>query len=94
MTRVNPEQAWGAGSSGGIPALWTSAVKNGWYLSVEGDQLPVGLWRINTLGYVWDEAKTPRWIFTGYSNSWSTEEQGELAWSAITKQLSGTLGIR
>jgi hypothetical protein len=94
MVRVEPEQAWGAGSSGGIPALWTSAVKNGWYLSVEGDQLPIGLWRINTVGYVWDEAKTPRWIFTGYSNTWGTEEEGELAWSAITKQLSGTLGIR
>jgi hypothetical protein len=94
MMQVEPEQAWGAGSSGGIPALWTSAVKNGWYLSVEGDQPPVGLWRINTVGYVWDEAKAPRWIFTGYSNTWPTEEQGELAWSAITKQLSATLGIR
>lgn len=94
MTKVEPEQAWGAGSSGGIPALWTAAVKNGWYLSVEGDQAPVGLWRINTLGYVWDAAKAPRWIFTGYSNTWATEEQGELAWSAITKQLSQTLGIR
>ena len=94
MTQVEPEQAWGAGSSGGIPALWTSAVKNGWYLSVEGDQPPVDLWRINTVGYVWDEAKTPRWIFTGYSNTWATEEQGEMAWSAITKQLSQTLGIR
>jgi hypothetical protein len=94
MMQVEPEQAWGAGSSGGIPALWTSAVKNGWYLSVEGDQPPVGLWRINTVGYVWDEAKAPRWIFTGYSNTWPTEEQGELAWSAITRQLSATLGIR
>jgi hypothetical protein len=94
MTDVEPEQAWGAGSGGGIPALWTSAVKNGWYLSVDGDQLPVGLWRINTVGYVWDEAKAPRWIFTGYSDTWATEEQGELAWNAITKQLSATLGIR
>ena len=94
MKGVEPEQAWGAGISGGIPALWTSAVKNGWYLSVEGDQPPVDLWRINTVGYVWDEAKTPRWIFTGYSNTWATEEQGEMAWSAITKQLSQTLGIR
>ncbi len=94
MSQVEPEQAWGAGISGGIPALWTSAVKNGWYLSVEGDQPPVDLWRINTVGYVWDEAKTPRWIFTGYSNTWATEEQGEMAWSAITKQLSQTLGIR
>ena len=94
MSRVNPEQAWGAGSSGGIPELWTAAVKNGWYLSVEGDRPPVGLWRINTLGYVWDEAKAPRWIFTGYSNSWETQERGISAWNAITKQLSGTLGIR
>ena len=94
MTRVNPEQAWGAGSAGGIPLNWSAAVKNGWYLSVEGDQAPVGLWRINTMGYVWDQAKTPRWIFTGYSDTWPTEETGELAWGAITKQLSETLGVR
>jgi hypothetical protein len=94
MTRVNPEQAWGAGSAGGIPINWSAAVKNGWYLSVEGDQLPVGLWRINTLGYVWDQDKSSRWIFTGYSDTWPTEETGELAWNAITAQLTATLGIR
>ena len=94
MSRVNPEQAWGAGTTGGTPDLWTAAVKNGWYLSVEGDRPPVGLWRINTLGYVWDDAKAPRWIFTGYSNTWATQERGISAWNAITKQLSGTLGIR
>ena len=94
MTKVNPEQAWGAGSAGGIPVEWSAAVKNGWYFSVEGDQPPVGLWRINTLGFVWDLNKSPRWIFTGYSNTWPTEETGELAWSSITKQLSETLGTR
>ena len=94
MTRVNPEQAWGAGPGGGIPDLWTGAVKNGWYLSVPGDRPPVGLWRINTLGYVWDANKSPRWIFTGYSNTWTTQERGISAWNSITKQLSATLGIR
>ena len=94
MTRVNPEQAWGAGPSGGIPELWTGAVKNGWYLSVEGDRPPVGLWRINTLGYVWDPNKTPRWIFTGYSNTWTTQERGISAWNSVTKQLSTSLGVR
>ena len=94
MKRVKPEQAWGAGSVVDIPVDWSAGVKNGWYLSVEGDQPPVGLWRINSIGYVWDQEDSPRWIFTGYSNTWSTEEQGELAWSAITKQLSETLGVR
>jgi len=94
MTRVNPEQAWGAGSDGGIPLNWSAAVKNGWYLSVAGDRPPVGLWRINTTGFVWDETQTPRWIFTGYSNTWSTEERGVSAWNAITAQLTATLGIR
>jgi hypothetical protein len=94
MTRVNPEQAWGAGSSGGIPLEWSAAVKNGWYLSVEGDRPPIGLWRINTLGYVWDASNSPRWIFTGYSNTWTTQERGISAWGAITQQLSETLGTR
>jgi hypothetical protein len=94
MIRVNPEQAWGAGSTGGIPVEWSAAVKNGWYLSVEGDQPPVGLWRVNTLGYVWDTEKSPRWIFTGYSNTWPTEERGISAWNAITAQLTATLGTR
>jgi len=94
MIRVKPEQAWGAGSAGGIPALWSAAVKNGWYLSEEGDQPPIGLWRINTMGYVWDEEKSPRWIFTGFSNTWSSQDEGEFAWNAVTKQLSGTLALR
>ena len=94
MIRVNPEQAWGAGSAGGIPELWTSAVKNGWYLSVAGDRPPVGLWRVNTLGYVSDPSSQSRWIFTGYSNTWPTEERGISAWNAITAQLTATLGIR
>ena len=94
MSRVIPQQAWGAGSSGGIPDLWTAAVKNGWYLSVPGDRPPVGLWRINTLGYVWDQSETPRWIFTGYSNTWTSEERGISGWDAITQQLTATLGIR
>ena len=94
MMRVKSEQAWGAGSRADLPELWTAAVKNGWYLSVEGDRPPVGLWRINTVGYVWDETKQPRWIFTGYSNTWPTQDGGEQAWNAVTKQLSATLGIR
>jgi hypothetical protein len=94
MKRVVPQQAWGAGSAGGIPAQWSAGVKNGWYLSVAGDQSPVGLWRINTTGLVWDQIETPRWIFTGYSDTWPTEEKGKMAWSAITKQLSKTLGVR
>ncbi len=94
MSRVNTEQAWGAGSSGGTPDLWTAAVKNGWYLSVAGDRPPVGLWRVNTMGYVWDQEKSPRWIFSGYSNAWITQERGISAWNEITKQLSKTLGVR
>jgi hypothetical protein len=94
MSRVNPTQAWGAGSKDDIPENWSAAVKNGWYLSVEGDRPPVGLWRINTLGYVWDLKQTPRWIFTGYSNTWETQERGISAWNSVTKQLSKTLGAR
>jgi beta-lactamase class A len=94
MTSVNPEQAWGAGPSAGIPELWTGAVKNGWYLSVAGDRPPVGLWRINTLGYVWDQNDSPRWIFTGYSNTWKTQDTGISAWNSITTQLTKTLGAR
>lgn len=94
MSRVIPEQAWGAGSGGGIPEFWTAAVKNGWYLSVPGDRPPVGLWRINTLGHVWDQNETPRWIFTGYSNTWTTEQRGISAWNALTKQLTATFGVR
>ena len=92
MTSVNTEQAWGAGN--GIPKGWSVAVKNGWYLSVAGDRPPVGLWRINTLGYTWDEKVKPRWIFTGYSNTWESQERGISAWNAISKQLATTLGAR
>jgi hypothetical protein len=46
------------------------------------------------LGYVSDPSNQPRWIFTGYSNTWSTEERGISAWNAITAQLTATLGIR
>ena len=88
MTNVNPEQAWGAGR--GVPTGWTGAVKNGWYLSVPGDIPPVGLWRINSLGYVWDETGKPRWSIAGYSNTWQTEERGESAWSALAEHVATT----
>jgi len=94
MKSVKLEQAWGAGSSEDLPESWTAAVKNGWYLSVDGDRPPVGLWRINTLGQVWDEKESPRWIFTGYSNTWKTQERGISAWNDITQQLSKTLSVR
>ena len=92
LTQVNSEQDWGAGSV--TIADWKVAVKNGWYLSVPGDRPPEGLWRINTLGYVWDKANQPRWIFTGYSNTWETQERGVSAWDAVSTQLSDSLGIR
>lgn len=92
LTKVNPEQAWGAGNVT-IPG-WNAAVKNGWYLSVPGDRPPEGLWRINTLGYVLDQTSKPRWIFTGYSNTWKTEERGISAWNSVSTQLSNSLGIR
>ena len=85
MSGVNPEQAWGAGH--GIPEDWTEAVKNGWYLSEPGDIPPVGLWRINSLGYVWDSTGTARWNFAGYSNTWETQERGESAWSALSDHI-------
>ena len=92
LTNINPAQAWGAGSVT-LPG-WTIAVKNGWYLSVPGDRPPEGLWRINTLGYAWDQTNKPRWIFTGYSNTWETEERGVSAWNAVSTQLSNSLGTR
>ena len=92
MASVNPTQDWGAGT--GIPDSWTAAVKNGWYLAVTGDTPPVGLWRVNTVGYIWDAKDKPRWIFTGYSNNWKTQEQGIFAWDAISNELVATLGNR
>ena len=92
LTKVNPAQAWGAGNVT-IPD-WTIAVKNGWYLSVPGDRPPEGLWRVNTLGYTWDQTSKPRWIFTGYSNTWETQERGISAWNSISTQLSNSLGVR
>ena len=92
MASVNPTQDWGAGT--GIPDSWTAAVKNGWYLAVTGDTPPVGLWRVNTVGYIWDAKDKPRWIFTGYSNNWKTQERGIFAWDAISNELVVTLGNR
>jgi beta-lactamase class A len=90
MSQVNPEQAWGAGA--GVPANWVVAVKNGWYLSVPGDTPPIGLWRINTVGYVWDETGKARWSLAGYSNTWESEERGESAWSDLSEHVAKVLG--
>ena len=90
MKRVTPTQHWGAG--GGIPTGWTSAVKNGWYPTVAGDEPPVGRWRLNTVGMVYDASGKPRWIMAGYSNTWRTQSQGIRAWNSVTRQLVRTLG--
>jgi hypothetical protein len=73
MSRVESRASMGSGQAvDGIPENWTAAVKNGWYLSVEGDRPPVGLWRINTLGYVWDPSQGTtldfHWLFKYLGN--------------------------
>lgn len=90
MKAVNPDQAWGAGTN--IPAGWSVAKKNGWYQSVAGDIPPVGKWRINTVGMVWDQVNTPRWIFTAYSNEWPSQAAGISAWNDLAALVSGTFG--
>jgi len=90
MKNVNPEQAWGAGTN--VPSGWSVAVKNGWYQAVEGDIPPVGLWRVNTVGIVWDEAENPRWVFTAFSNEWPTQSAGVSAWNDLAGLISGTFG--
>lgn len=90
MRNVNPEQAWGAGTN--TPAGWPVAVKNGWYQSVAGDLPPVGLWRVNTVGFTWDTSNTPRWTYSAYSNEWPTQAAGIAAWNDLAALISGALG--
>lgn len=89
MKSVNPQQSWGAGTN--IPTGWTVAVKNGWYQSVSGDLPPVGLWRVNTVGFVWDQDGVPRWIYTAFSNEWPTQAAGISAWNDFASLITANL---
>lgn len=90
MRNVRSDQHWGAG--GGLPAGWTSAVKNGWYPTVPGDEPPVRRWRLNTVGVVYNASGQPQWIMAGYSNTWKTQGQGIRAWNSVSRQLVRRLG--
>lgn len=90
MKRVRSDQHWGAG--GGLPTGYTSAVKNGWYPTVAGDEPPVGRWRINTVGLVYDAQGRPQWIMAGFSNTWKTQSRGVRAWNAVSRQVARRLG--
>lgn len=90
MKSVRADQHWGAG--GGLPTGWTSAVKNGWYPTVAGDEPPVGRWRVNTVGVVYNRTGEPQWIMAAYSNTWKTQGHGVRAWNAISRQLVRKLG--
>jgi len=85
MTHVERTQTWGAGKMSARP-LWTTGVKNGWYLTKPGDFGIVNRWRINTLGAIWDADSNPRLIFTGYSNTWRTDTDGKSAWTELAKK--------
>lgn len=89
MKNVNPEQAWGAGSN--IPTGWSVAVKNGWYQAVAGDIPPEGKWRINTVGLAFDSTGVPRWIFTAFSNEWTTQSAGISAWNDFSALVAANL---
>lgn len=91
MKRVRADQHWGAG--GGLPAGWTSAVKNGWYPTVPGDEPPVGRWRINTVGVVYDQSGEPQWIMAAFSNTWRSQSKGVKAWNSVSRQIARRLGV-
>jgi beta-lactamase class A len=90
MKRVRADQHWGAG--GGLPKGWTSAVKNGWYPTLPGDEPPVGRWRVNTVGVVYDSHGDPQWIMAAFSNTWRSQGKGVKAWNAVSRQLVRRLG--
>lgn len=87
---IDSEQHWGAGY--GLPDGWTFMVKNGWYHTAPGDDGPENKSRVNTIGAAIDPTGKTRWIFSGYSNTWDTDQQGIDAWNALSSQLVSTWG--
>lgn len=85
LSNVDAEQHWGAGY--GLPTGWTFMVKNGWYHTAPGDEGPDNKSRVNTIGAAVDETGKVRWVLSGYSNTWLTDQQGIDAWNALSKQI-------
>jgi hypothetical protein len=89
MENVDPAQAWGV--SAGVPDGWTVALKNGWWLTGPQDIGPAGLWRINTVGMVWDGGGRPRWSIAVLGNEWASYDAGVAAVESISAQVAATL---
>ena len=85
LGNIDAEQHWGAGY--GLPDGWTFMVKNGWYHTAPGDDGPENKSRVNTIGAAIDPTGKTRWVFSGYSNTWDTDQQGIDAWNALSTQL-------
>ena len=91
MKQVGDHSAWGIGIR--HPYGWTSLQKNGWHYARPGiDTAPTGGWRINSLAVLRDKDGHPRWIVTGYGNTFPTQSKGMTAWTVLGGHVSSVFG--
>ena len=91
MHQVGDYSSWGIGIR--RPYGWSALQKNGWYYSRPGiDTPPTGGWRINSLAVILDPHGRPRWIVTGYGNTFPTQYKGMRAWTILGGHVSAVFG--
>ena len=91
MREVGTYSSWGIGMR--RPSGWSALQKNGWYYARPGiDTPPTGGWRINSLAVVRDRYGKPRWIVTGYGNTFPSQYKGMRAWTVLGGHVSAIFG--
>ncbi len=91
MHQVGDYSSWGIGIR--RPSGWSALQKNGWYYSRPGiDTPPTGGWRINSLAVILDTHSRPRWIVTGYGDTFPTQYKGMRAWTILGGHVSAIFG--
>ena len=91
MHAVGDSSKWGIGVR--RPSGWSALQKNGWHYSRPGiDTPPTGGWRINSLAVLLDQNDKPRWIVTGYGNTFPSQTQGMKSWTALGAHVAAVFG--
>lgn len=91
MHQVGDYSSWGIGMR--RPYGWSALQKNGWYYARPGiDTPPTGGWRINSLAVIVDPHGKPRWIVTGYGNTFPSQYKGMKAWTVLGAHVSSVFG--
>ena len=89
MTSVVRDQRFGV--SAGVPAGWSVALKDGWFLIRPIDRGVAGRWRVHSVGVVFSPQGRPAWALGVMGDEWPTMAAGVAEIERVSRAVAGAL---